>query len=112
MYVLAATEATEAAAEAAESAGMVVPITTGGTGVVLVLSMTASKLVATSLHALQRDAMALSFLVVSESVSLIQRCLVDRMLVCDVEYVDLVYPEIDELLKWLSWTENLKTYKI
>ena len=48
-----------------------------GTGVVMVSRMTAPKLVATSLHALQRDSRALSLvplLVVSESVSLIQKC--------------------------------------
>ena len=34
------------------------------------------------------------------------------MLVCNVEYADRVYLEIDDLLKWLSWMENLKIYKM
>ena len=108
-------EATEAGsnmvtvAEATEASSTVTPAT-GGVDVVMMSSTASSNLSAISLSASWMDWRASSLGV--ESVSLIQRRLICRALVCDVKEVDWIYLKVGKLFERLDWMKNLEVNKV
>ena len=108
-------EATEAGSsmvtvtEATEASDMVMPATEG-VDVVMMTSVVASNLAVISMPTSSMDRRASSLGV--ESVSLIQRRLIFRALMCDVKKVDFIYLKVDKLLERLDWMKNLEVNKV
>ena len=95
-------------AEATEAGSGIVMPARGGGDVVIMSSTAVSKLVAISLLTSWMDWRASLSLGVSGSVSLIQRRLICRALMCDVKEVDWLYLKIEELLEGLNWMKDLE----
>ena len=99
-------------AEATEAGSGIVMPARGGGDVVIMSSTAVSKLVAISLLTSWMDWRASLSLGVSGSVSLIQRRLIFRALMCDVKKVDFIYLKVDKLLERLNWVKDLDVNKV